>query len=380
VTEEWNGLDVEYDVNPVGTTWFIPNTAGWKSYNLNGRLTDGSEEAATYLGLFDRAEQQHETTLGVDVQNFMSINIEGNKLTAVTYEIANYGEPYVIDHFGIIKQEEEEAPLASIANIKPDQHVERMTGQTLVVEFDATPGLTGTFSLRAPLTNLGGETAGNGGTSAGEVISEWDAWEETPGHYVGYYNIPKASMLTVAGAAIEVQVLDAAGNGASAVAQGKVWINTPYVEEPVLPEDPGLVIGDYYEITNLVPATERYLETGDAVQVAFNAEPGLTAYYTLQTPLAVQANGNLTKQRMREVTPGRYTATFIVPGNISFSGAQFKVYIVDAENRASTKVAPGKLDINIAPGEGGFLPVAPPQMGNPGPSLPPKKPGFGVKG
>jgi hypothetical protein len=119
------------------------------------------------------------------------------------------------------------------------------------------------------------------------------------------------------------------------------------------------------------------------VQVAFDSAPGLTAYYTLQTPLAVQSSGgNITKQRMREVSPGHYSATFIVPGNISFTGAQFKVYVVDSERYASVAVADGKLNINVDyPGQG-YAPVAPPVEVNPGvpaPGKPGKKPGFGVK-
>ena len=43
------------------------------------------------------------------VQNFVEFNVDGNKLTGITYEIdqnINNGEPFVIDTFGIIKDED----------------------------------------------------------------------------------------------------------------------------------------------------------------------------------------------------------------------------------------------------------------------------------
>ncbi|MDF2845184.1 MAG: phosphohydrolase, partial [Herbinix sp.] len=50
------------------------------------------------------------------IQNFVEFNIDGNKLTAIVYEIdqsKNDGEPYVIDSFGLmntLEGEREEMP------------------------------------------------------------------------------------------------------------------------------------------------------------------------------------------------------------------------------------------------------------------------------
>ncbi len=72
-----------------------------------------------YYNLFELAEENHAAVYGPDpsdnrrptrgqVQNFVGITVDGNKLTAVTYEIdqnKNDAKPFIVDQFGIIKKD-----------------------------------------------------------------------------------------------------------------------------------------------------------------------------------------------------------------------------------------------------------------------------------
>lgn len=110
--EKRNGKTVEYMIQPEGTIYLIPSTAGPKVYYKNNKIDPG------YYDLFEVADEHHAAVYGPDpsdkrrpvrsqIQNFVGITIEGSKLTAVSYEIdqkKNNGEPYIIDQFGIIKK------------------------------------------------------------------------------------------------------------------------------------------------------------------------------------------------------------------------------------------------------------------------------------
>ncbi|MGG7178179.1 metallophosphoesterase [Clostridium paraputrificum] len=114
ITEIVNGQSVEYSVKPNGTIYVTPNTAGPKVYYKNKEIDK------SYYDLFDRADEHHAAIYGPDqsdasrpvrsqIQNFMGITINGDKLTATAYEIdqsKNNAEPYIVDNFGISKLEE----------------------------------------------------------------------------------------------------------------------------------------------------------------------------------------------------------------------------------------------------------------------------------
>lgn len=115
ITETLNGEKIEYTVNPDGSIYMIPATAGPKVYYKNAKPALGE----AYYNLFERAEENHAAKYGADpndstrpvrgqVQNFVGITIDGNKLTAVTYEIdqtLNDAKPFIVDQFGIVKKE-----------------------------------------------------------------------------------------------------------------------------------------------------------------------------------------------------------------------------------------------------------------------------------
>ncbi|WP_246061795.1 S-layer homology domain-containing protein [Paenibacillus oralis] len=114
ITEMLNGEKLEYSVNPDGTIYLIPATAGPKVYYKNPSPDLGD----AYYSLFERAEENHAAKYGPDpkdnrrpkrsqVQNFVGITIDGGKLTAVAYEIdqnLNGAQPFIIDQFGIEKK------------------------------------------------------------------------------------------------------------------------------------------------------------------------------------------------------------------------------------------------------------------------------------
>lgn len=109
--ENFQGSSVEYMMNPKGTVYLIPGTAGPKVYYRNKKIDPA------YYNLFAVADENHAAVYGPDpadtsrplrgvIQNFAVFTVEGKKLTAVVYEIdqkKNSGQPYVIDRFGIIK-------------------------------------------------------------------------------------------------------------------------------------------------------------------------------------------------------------------------------------------------------------------------------------
>lgn len=111
ITETLNGESIEYAVKPDGTIYLIPGTAGAKVYKKNTKAQLGD----AYFNLFERSEENHsqkyaDTPAGTkgQVQNFVGISVNGSKLTAVTYEIdqnINNAEPFIIDQFGIVKEE-----------------------------------------------------------------------------------------------------------------------------------------------------------------------------------------------------------------------------------------------------------------------------------
>ncbi|OMF30054.1 hypothetical protein BK133_16935 [Paenibacillus sp. FSL H8-0548] len=114
ITETLNGEKIEYSVNPDGSIYLIPATAGPKVYYKNAKPELGD----AYYSLFERAEENHAEKYGPDendskrpkrsqVQNFVGITIDGGKLTAVTYEIDQNqynAEPFIVDQFGIVKK------------------------------------------------------------------------------------------------------------------------------------------------------------------------------------------------------------------------------------------------------------------------------------
>lgn len=117
IKETYNGETIEYKVNPDGTIYLIPATAGPKTYYRNTKIDP------SYYNLFDVADESHSAIYGPDlsdpsrpvrgqIQNFEGITIDGEKLSVISYEIdqnKDNGQPYIIDKFGIIKADANKA-------------------------------------------------------------------------------------------------------------------------------------------------------------------------------------------------------------------------------------------------------------------------------
>lgn len=108
--ETYHGQSVNYTVNPDGTIYMIPSTAGAKVYYRNKKID------ASYYDLFASADEHHAAVYGPDpsdpnrpkrgqVQNFTAFTIDGDKFLATSYEIdqnKSSAAPYVIEEFGIM--------------------------------------------------------------------------------------------------------------------------------------------------------------------------------------------------------------------------------------------------------------------------------------
>lgn len=101
-TMSYNGSPVAYLVNPGGTIYLTPGTAGVKHYYQNSSL------GQAYLNLFDDAKGPFQGDPNLNnLETFVGFTIDGNKLTAEAYQInrsENNAKPVMIDRFGIIKQ------------------------------------------------------------------------------------------------------------------------------------------------------------------------------------------------------------------------------------------------------------------------------------
>ncbi|MEV4571338.1 DUF2341 domain-containing protein [Nonomuraea sp. NPDC049419] len=92
ITEVRNGKRVEYAVDPKGTIYFLPNTAGAKHYTQ--ATNPQGVELEPYLRLFDRTGEQAG-------ENFTAINVTADRLTVNVYDIRERGVPRLFEGFGI---------------------------------------------------------------------------------------------------------------------------------------------------------------------------------------------------------------------------------------------------------------------------------------
>lgn len=113
ITEWVNGQQMTYSVNPDGTIYSIPATAGPKVYKKN----TSPELGEAFYSKFVRAEENHALKYGLDpsdpsrpvrgaIQNFSKVTIDKKKISVVVYEIDRMKgtTPYIIDQFGVVKK------------------------------------------------------------------------------------------------------------------------------------------------------------------------------------------------------------------------------------------------------------------------------------
>ncbi|SDK26509.1 S8 family peptidase [Sediminibacillus albus] len=100
----------------------------------------------------------------------------------------------------------------AISNVTPEEDTNLQAGESVMIEFDAEPGLDATFYIKMPLTNLTNNA------------NELPMRETEEGHYVGYWTA--TSNLVADGAQIVVKASDDYGNVSEETANGKLFINT----------------------------------------------------------------------------------------------------------------------------------------------------------
>ncbi|WP_127818430.1 metallophosphoesterase [Microbacterium sp. CPCC 204701] len=91
-TEVINGKRIEYNVDPDGTIFLLPNTAGAKHYAQ--KTSARGFDLEQYLQLFDRVGEQA-------TENFAAIRVTDDELTVDMYDIRNQSSPRVFESFGI---------------------------------------------------------------------------------------------------------------------------------------------------------------------------------------------------------------------------------------------------------------------------------------
>jgi bacillopeptidase F len=100
-----------------------------------------------------------------------------------------------------------------IADVKPAEDKTLKKGESVKVEFTSEPGLTTSFAIHMPLTNL----------NSVQNATELPLMEVSPGYYVGYYTATKG--MVADGAVIEVKAVDSFENETRKTADGKLYIN-----------------------------------------------------------------------------------------------------------------------------------------------------------
>ncbi|MEA4932021.1 MAG: metallophosphoesterase family protein [Lawsonibacter sp.] len=99
-TENYSGNSIDYIVNPEGTIYITPGTAGVKYYYQNSSLSQD------YLNLFDSANGPTKGgAASLKEETFIGFRIDGNKLTEIAYQAEkdNLQNAHIIDQFGILK-------------------------------------------------------------------------------------------------------------------------------------------------------------------------------------------------------------------------------------------------------------------------------------
>ncbi|MET3575197.1 S8 family serine peptidase [Bhargavaea ullalensis] len=103
---------------------------------------------------------------------------------------------------------------------------------------------------------------------------------------------------------------------------------------------------DAPEITNLTPAEDKHLKTGQSVKFEFDSEPGLKASFIMHMPLT-NTTADATELPMMETSPGHYVGYWTAPSGLTANGARLEVKAQDDFGNVTRELAPGKIFINM---------------------------------
>lgn len=98
ITEVVGGVHLDYQVDPEGTVYVLPNTAGAKKY---GQVTSSDVfDLEQYLQLFDRLGSLRRPVS----ETFLEVGVTRQRMTLKRYEIVGQGQPVLAEGFGIDRQ------------------------------------------------------------------------------------------------------------------------------------------------------------------------------------------------------------------------------------------------------------------------------------
>ncbi|MGN9865655.1 S8 family serine peptidase [Bacillus swezeyi] len=128
---------------------------------------------------------------------------------------------------------------------------------------------------------------------------------------------------------IKVTAADAAGNKTTKKATVDVNFEAP-------------------QITDLKPAENLELKTGETVKIEFESAADLDAVFVIRMPLTnfKTASQNVTELPIREVSKGKYEGYWTATSTAKAKGAEIEVIVRDDYGNETRKTAKGKLYIN----------------------------------
>jgi bacillopeptidase F len=102
-------------------------------------------------------------------------------------------------------------------------------------------------------------------------------------------------------------------------------------------------------LSNILPASDVTLTTGQSTTISFDAEPGMTQVgYRIILTGATSGGTVLTDPvNMREVSSGHYEGTYTAPSGTQFSGATIQVWALDQAGNRADGTAAGHLSVRM---------------------------------
>ena len=298
--EELELYGMGYNINTkLATTFEAKNEAGNVVSSGPVNLEQNGSFAFDVSGL---ADGENTVTISVD-------DAAGNKAQA-TYVVLFEEE--------VIEPE----PELVIKNLQPSSDQSVKPGDQVEVSFNSdSVGGEANFTVQLP------------GQVETQSSTKNPIEEVSPGVYEGTWTVPNVA---INDAVIVVELTDVAGNSITEEAKGKITVITE-VEEPEVPV-----------IKNLQPSTDQYVQPGDEVEVSFSSESlEGEANFVVQLPSQSKATPQSSASNpMKEVSPGLYKGTWVVPKNLNLDGAVIGVELIDSDGNKANQGAKGKLFIS----------------------------------
>lgn len=254
-TEMINGKRIEYAVDPRGTIYFLPNTAGAKHYGQTTVPGSGIDLEA-YFSLFDRLPDA-----AAPRETFAAIRVTDDRLTVEQYDIRGGSAPRLFEGFGIDRRlsqvdalivalpSGDDVALADAAAVAAARSaVHRLTPD----QRRALPHLAVLEKVEHRLRVLKGLVSGDGGMVA---WADRDATSRQPitvrnDTRTGFTDVPVRIALATAPDVEASQVSFFTPDGAPLPFEIEAWTpgnaSTVWVKVPVLPKRSAAIVWAYF--------------------------------------------------------------------------------------------------------------------------------------